>query len=177
MKNQLKVKQEVVSDLKKKFESSTVAVLVDYRGMSVKSVTELKKKLRTKGAELKVVKNTLTERALEKKEFENLKPLLEGPIAILLGAEDPIGPVKVLAKFISDNEKPLIKGGVFEGKITTSEEMTEISKLPSREELIATVVGRIKSPLVGLVFMLKGTINKLVYAVQAVKEKKEKEVK
>ena len=168
-------KKEIITELKKRIEGSTVTILADYRGMTVKDITALKKKLYEKGAEFKVVKNSLSERAFVAEQFAALKSLLSGPVAILMGFEDPIGPIKVLAKFISENEKPMIKGGVFEGKITTVEEITAISKLPSKEELLAKVVFRVKSPLVGLVFVLKNTIAKLVYALQAVKDKKGKE--
>ncbi len=142
------IKKEIIMELKKKIEGSTVTILADYRGMTVKNITELKKKLYEKGAEFKVVKNTLSERAFIAQEFAALKSLLTGPIAILLGFEDPIGPIKVLAKFISENERPVIKGGVFEGKPATVQEITAISKLPSREELLAKVVFRVKSPLI-----------------------------
>ena len=175
MKKQMQDKQNVVSGLKEKLDSSTVAVLADFRGMTVNGVIELKKKLRAQKAEFKVVKNTLIGRAITAKELEPLKEHLEGPTAWVLGFEDPIGPVKVLAKFISDNEKPVIKSGIFEGKVITAEEFKAISKLPSREELIARVVGGIKSPITGLVFTLKGTINKLVFALQAIKDKKGQE--
>jgi len=173
MKKELK--QEIVKDVKKGIEESTVSILMDYRGMSVKSITELKKRLRKQNAEFRVVKNTLFELAMDGKEFETLKAHLVGPTAILLGYEDPVGPVKVLAKFISDNEKPKIKAGVFEGKLATVEELTAISKLPGREELLAKVVGGIKSPINGFVWVLKGTMNKLVYALQALKDKKSQE--
>jgi len=127
----------------------------------------LKKKLKKHNAEFKVVKNTLFERAMDAKTFEPLKAHLEGPTGIVLGFDDPVGPVKVLAKFISDNEKPSIKAGIFEGKLSTPEEFVAISKLPSREELLSKVVGGMQSPIRGLVYVLNGTISKLVYALQA----------
>jgi len=166
-------KQKIVSEIKKGFDDSTVAVVVDYSGMKVKEVTDLKRKLRTEGATLQVLKNTLINRALTKEELGPMKVILNGPTAVMLGFSDPLLPMKILAKFIKENEKPRIKGGVFEGKASTAAEIIAISKLPGRKELIAKAVGGIKSPLNGLVFTLSGTLRGLVYALSAIKDKKQ----
>lgn len=166
-------KQKIVSEIKKDFDDSTVAVVIDYSGMKVKDFTYLKRKLRGEGAQLKVLKNTLINRAIAKGGFDPLRVSLNGPTAVMLGFEDPLLPIKVLSKFIKENEKPKIKGGVFEGKAATAEEIIAISKLPGKKELIAKAVGGIKSPLTGLVFTISGILRKLVYAFSAIKDKKQ----
>ena len=168
----LELKKEVVSKIKKKIDDSRVVILTDYKGMSVKEITILKKKLRKSNAEFKVVKNTISVRALDGKLLEPLRKSLEGPTAIVLGYDDPIGPVKALYDFIGEIEKPLVKGGIFEGAYATTDEIKAISKLPSREVLLAKVVCGMKSPITGLVFTLKGITSKLVYALNAIKDKK-----
>jgi large subunit ribosomal protein L10 len=165
-------KKLIIDKVRKTSDKAKVTILTDYKGMTVKSVTELKKKLKANNAEMKIVKNTLFARVIGKEYSEAFKPLLEGQTAIIFGMEDPIAPVKVLVTFITENEKPVLKGGIFEGKFVTVEQIKAISKLPGRQELIAKVVWGIKSPLSGLVYALKGNINKLVWALDAVKNKK-----
>ncbi len=165
-------KKSIIDKVKKTADKSKVTILTDFRGMSVKSMTDLKRKLRANKAELKIVKNTLLSRAIGKEQAEALKGLLSGPTAVVFGLEDTLSPVKTLAAFVTENEKPQIKGGFFEGKQVSADEIKAISKLPGRQELIAKVVGGIKSPLAGLVYVLKGNLNKLVYTVDAIKNKK-----
>ncbi len=165
-------KKDIVSGIKKKMESLTVAVLADYKSMTVKEVTDLKRRLRAEGAEFIVAKNTLAKLAVVSEELKAFKDLLSGPTAIIIGTKDPVNPIKILAKFVSETEKPKIKGGIFDGRYATAQEISAISKLPGRQELIAKAVGGIKSPLFGLVFVLSGNLRKLVYALQAIKEKK-----
>jgi large subunit ribosomal protein L10 len=165
-------KKSIIDKVKKIADKSKVTILTDFRGMSVKSVTDLKRKLRQSKAELRIVKNTLLSRAIGKEQAEALQNLLSGPTAVIFGLDDPLAPVKVLATFVSENEKPQIKGGIFEGKFVSMDEIKTLSKLPGRNGLIAKVVGGIKTPLAGLVYVLKGNLNKLVYTVDAIKDKK-----
>lgn len=162
----------IVAGIKKKLDDSAVTILADFRGMTVKEITDLKKKLRVEKAEFKIVKNTLSGRAMESEGLKSLKSHLSGPTAIIMGYEDALAPLKVLTKFMADNEKLKIKAGVFEGKVSTSTEIIAISMLPGKKELIAKVVGGIKAPLSNLVFVLSGTIRKLVYTLSAIKDKK-----
>jgi large subunit ribosomal protein L10 len=166
-------KKHIVSELKKVLDSSTVTILADYKGMTVKDVTALKKRLKSVSAKFLVAKNTLTNKAVESdKKLNELKTHLSGPTAIIIGTKDPVEPIKVLTKFISENEKPKIKVGVFDGRIATAQEISAISKLPPRQELLAKVAGGMKAPITGLVFVLSGNLRKLVYALSAIKDKK-----
>lgn len=164
-------KQEKVKKIKEKVDSAKVIVLTDYQGMSVKQITELRRKLDKDKAEYKVLKNTMVSLSLPEG-MADLKGSLKGPMAVLFGYEDVILPLKTLAKFASDEEKPKILMGVVEGQICASDKIVELSKLPSKEELIAKLVSQFQAPLYGLVNVLSGNIRKLVYALNAVKEKK-----
>ncbi|MFH1347524.1 MAG: 50S ribosomal protein L10 [Candidatus Margulisiibacteriota bacterium] len=167
-------KKQQVAELKEKIESASVMIVSDYRGISVKQITELRQKLFTQKSEFKVVKNTLLRRAFEATGFEELSEHLAGPTGLLLGYEDPIEPLKALVDFVDDVEKGQIKAGVVEKTIVDAKGITEMSKLPPREVLLARVVGGFQSPIYGFVNVLVGNIRKLVYALNAVKEKKEK---
>jgi len=170
----LTVKKKVVDGLKEKIESAKVVVLSDYRGVTVSQITELRKALHAEESEYKIVKNTLLHRALEAAGYKDFKEHLLGPTAILLGYKEAVGPVKTLVEFIKDSEKGSMKVGIFDKAVIDTKALEEISKLPSREELLAKVVGGMQAPIYGLVNVLQGTIRKLVYALNAVKEQKEK---
>lgn len=168
----VETKKRVVKDLKERIEQSSIVVLSDYRGVSVKQITELRKALHKSGSEFRIVKNTLIKRAAEAAGFQGLDEHLAGPTALLLGKEDPVGPLKTLVEFIKDNEKGEIKIGIFEKAVIDKKALAEIAKLPSREVLLARVVGGFQAPICGLVNTLAGTIRKLLYALNAVKDKK-----
>jgi len=165
-------KKHAVSELKKKLDDSTVTILADFKGMRVKDVTLLKKQLRTVSAKFLVAKNTLMNKAIESGALDELKIHLSGPTAVIIGTKDPVESIKILTKFISENEKPKIKIGVFDGRIASAQEIVAISKLPPRRELIANALGAMKAPITGLVFVLSGNLRKLVYALSAIKDKK-----
>jgi large subunit ribosomal protein L10 len=165
-------KKQKVQELKEKIESAKVMVLSDYRGFTVKQMTELRKKLRSQDSEYKVAKNTLLQKAAEAAGFSEFKEQLQGTTAILFGYKDPIGPVKTLVNFVKEIEKGEIKSGLVERAFVPSQGIQELAKLPAKEVLIAKVVGGLKSPLYGLANVLTGPMRKLVYALNAIKEKK-----
>ena len=167
-------KSVVVSEIKKKVSDANVAILLDFSGMKVKEVSDLKKRLRKEGAELTVVKNTLLKKAIDEKKLPEFSVLLNGPTALLLGNKDSLAPLKVLVKYASETGKPKIKGGLFEGRFSSLADFTVLSKVPGKKELITKAVMGIKSPLFGLAFTLSGTLKKLLYALEAVKDKKSK---
>lgn len=165
-------KAKVVEGLTEKINSASVLLLTDYRGFSVKEMTELRKKLRGGEAELKVVKNTLLKRALAAAGFNGLESHLQGATAVLLGYKEPVGPLKTLVTYIKEIEKGQVRAGLMEKALLDGAGILEISKLPSKEVLIAKVVGGFKAPLFGLANVLSGPMRKLVYALQAIQEKK-----
>jgi len=167
-------KIDQVENIKEKLSKSSVSILTDYRGLSGAEITGLRKKLRGNNAEYKVFKNTLAKRAVADAEYKDISSMLEGPTAMLIGYGDPVSPAKTLFDFIKASEKPLtVKGGMIEKKVATEAELKALSALPSREQLIAKVVGGIKGPLYGIVSVLSAPMRDLVYILQAISKKKE----
>ena len=161
-----------VDEIKEKVKQSQILILTDYRGMTVKQITDLRRELRKEDAEFVVLKNTLTSIAIKDLGIESLQKFFEGPLAVVFGYKDAVMPTKILTKFHADNEKPKIKAGLLAEKLLEDNDIAALSKLPSRKELIATVVARIKGPLYGLANVLSGVPRKLVYALEAIKNKK-----
>ena len=106
-----------MEDIKTKFETCKSAVLIDYRGLTVEEVTNLRNKFREAGVEYRVLKNTMIRRAVDALGMEGLEPVLEGPTAVAFGMEDAVAPAKIISDFIKETEKTEIKAGVLEGKV------------------------------------------------------------
>ena len=170
MQKELKIKS--VKDIKEKFDKSKVVILTDYKGLTMAQLSKLRRKLRTIDAEYKVFKNTLILRAIKGKSYDGIDPLLTGSTAILFGYKDQVVPAKVLSEFIKENEKPGIKGGLLDGKVIDTKTITMLAKLPSREVLLGRVVGTMKAPITNFVLDCKGILNKFVYALSAIRDKK-----
>ena len=171
MQKELKIKS--VKDIKEKFDKSKVVILTDYKGLTMSQMSKLRRKLRPIDAEYKVFKNTLISRAIKDKAYDGIDPLLTGSTAILFGYEDQVAPTKVLSEFIKENEKPGIKGGLLDGKVIDTKTITMLAKLPSREVLLGRVVGTMKAPITNFVLDCKGILNKFVYALSAIRDKKQ----
>ena len=170
---QKELKTRSVKDIKEKFDKSKVVILTDYKGLSMSQMSKLRRKLRPIDAEYKVFKNTLISRAIKDKAYDGIDPLLTGSTAILFGYEDQVAPTKVLSEFIKDNEKPGIKGGLLDGKVIDTKTITMLAKLPSREVLLGRVVGTMKAPITNFVLDCKGILSKFVYALSAIRDKKQ----
>ncbi|OGC23228.1 50S ribosomal protein L10 [candidate division WOR-1 bacterium RIFOXYB2_FULL_42_35] len=168
----LKKKKQQVADLKIKIEKAKVLVLSDYRTFNVQEITELRKSLYKDQSELRVFKNTILEKALKECGIESFAEHLHGPTAVLFGYGDPVLPLKSLVEFFKDIEKGAVKAGVVEGSVVDNKQLTVIAKLPTREVLLAKVVGSLQAPISGFVRVLQGPINKLVYALSAIKDAK-----
>lgn len=168
----IQAKEPVVKEIKEKLELSQGVVLTDYRGLNVAEVTELRNKLREAGIEFKVVKNTLTKIAASQIGLEGLAPYLEGPTAIAFGISDPVAPAKILSEFAKVHKDLEIKAGVLEGKVIGIDAVKALADLPSREVLLARVLGGMQAPMYGFAGVLQGTLRSLVYALNAVREKK-----
>jgi len=162
-------KEQAIQELADLVARSKGAILTDYRGFTVAEITELRKRLRDQGAVYHVVKNTLFKRALQ--DGDGLNQYLEGPTAIAFALQDPVAPAKALLDFIREKRKGVVKAGYIDGVVYTEPQVGELSKLPSRDMLIAQVVGGIQSPLSGLVGTLNGIISNFVYTLQAIVDK------
>src|SRR5690606_1235505 len=136
------------------------------RGLNVKTTDELRRRLRAAGVDFQVVKNTLTLRAARELGLEGLERYLQGPTAIAVGYEDPVAPAKVLNEFIREFRLLEIKGAVVEGQVVGPDGVQRLAELPSREQLLAQLVGGLQGPMRSLVFVLGATLRSLVYALE-----------
>jgi len=168
----IEAKEPVVQEIKQKLEASQSVVLTDYRGLNVAEVTDLRNKLREAGIEFKVVKNTLTRIAANQIGLGGLDPYLEGPTAIAFGTDDAVAPAKILSEFAKTHKNLELKAGVLEGKVIDLAAIKALADLPSREVLLAKVLGGMQAPMYGFAGVLQGTLRSLVYALEAVREKK-----
>lgn len=169
----LEQKRQIVEEIKEKIEKSQSVVLVDYRGLNVDEVTQLRRKCREAGVDYKVYKNTLMRFAFKDAGYEEFNKYLTGPNAVAFGYEDPVLPAKITNDFGKDHNNLEIKAGIVDGKIVELEEIKRLAELPSREVLIAQVLGGLNAPISGFANVLQGTIRNLVYALNAIKEKQE----
>ena len=169
----LSQKQELVSALHEKFEKKKILILVDYKGLNVPKINELRSKLRQDGIEFRVVKNTLLTRAAEQTDVELIKDQFEGPSAVALSYDDPVAPAKALYEFAKDNERLQIKGGVMGGSLLDADGIKRLSDLPSREVLLGKVLGTMNAVPTGLVRALSNIPERLLYALQAISDQKE----
>ena len=171
----LNLKKEKVEEWAKRFKEAKSFILADYRGLSVEQDTKLRKAMREAEVEYTVVKNSIARFAAKENGFEGLDEHFKGPTAIALSMQDPVSPSKVMSKFAKDYDKLDIKAGVVEGKIVDIEGVKSIASLPSREELVARVVGGLSGPLYGIVNVLNANIRGLAVALNAIAEKKQAE--
>lgn len=164
-----------VAELKDLLSSSKGAVLVDYCGLTVAEDTELRSKMREAGVKYMVAKNTFIRIAAKEAGIEGLDAYLEHNTAVAFSAEDPVAPAKILNDFSKDHKALEIKAGILDGKVIALDEVKALAELPSREELLAKLVGSMQAPISGLVNVLQGTIRSFVYTLEAVRQKKEQE--
>jgi len=169
----LEEKKQVVAEITEKVNKAQGMVLVDYRGLKVDEVTELRRKCREAGVDYKVYKNTMMRFAFEEAGLEEFNQYLTGPNAIAFGFEDPIQAAKITYEFAKKHKELEIKAGIVDGKIISTAEVENLASLPSKEVLIAQVLGGLNAPIAGFANVLQGTIRKLVYALNGVIEKQE----
>lgn len=166
-------KSATVEELKTVLAGATVAMLADPRGLTVSELTELRAMLRPQGVTLQVVKNTLARLATTGTEFQELRPYLVGPTAIVYGKGDPTAPAKLLAAFIKTKPTLQVKAGFAEGRVLAGLEAMALADLPSREVLAARLVGIMQSPLRGLATVLNGPLRSFLMVLEAVRRQKE----
>ena len=168
----LEQKKQVVAELTEKVKAAQSIVFADYRGLTVEQDTELRNALRAAGVEYKVVKNTLTSLAVKQNGLEGLDPYLNGPTSMALSSTDAVAPAKVLSDYAKKFDKLELKVGVVEGKLIDLEGIKALAELPSREVLIAKVLGGFNAPISGFVNVLNGNMRGLVVALNAIAEQK-----
>ena len=150
----LEQKKQVVNEMVEKFKAASAGVFVDYCGLTVEEDTELRRKFREAGVEYKVVKNTLTSRAAKEVGLEALDPILNGPTALAMSVDNPVAPAKIIAEFAKKHEALEVKAGFMDGAVMSVAEVNTLAATPTREELLAKMMGSMKSPISGLVRLL-----------------------
>ena len=155
-------KAEVVKQTVELLNNAESAIVVDYRGLTVAEVTDLRKQLRDAGVKMSVIKNKILDRAVEGTDYEDLKSTFVGPTAVAFSDEDPIAPAKILKNFADDHDALEIKGGFIEKKVKTLDEINEYATMPSREDLLSMLASALQDPM-----------RKIVRAVKAVADKED----
>lgn len=174
MKEQtLQAKSQNVEEIKEKISKAQSVVLVDYRGLTVEQLTELRSNYRKAGVEYKVYKNTMMRFAFKDAGLEDFNEFLKGPSAVAFGYDDPVQAAKITAEFAKTNTKLEIKAGIVDGKVINLEGVKNLANLPPREVLIAQVLGGFNAPIQGFTNVLQGTIRSLAIVLNAISEKQE----
>lgn len=171
-------KQAIVAELKAQLESAKGVVLTSYKGLTVAQDTELRRELRAAGVSYHVVKNTMIRLAAKEAGIEGFDEHLEGTTAFAFSTEDAVAPAKVICDFIKKGKLDdagilTVKVGMVEGKVIDETGVKELASLPSREELIAKVLGSMNAPITNTVNVLQGVIRNAVYVLDAIRAQKE----
>ena len=169
----IKAKEAQVVEISEKIEKAQSIIFLDYRGLTVAEVTDLRNKMRAEDVEYKVIKNALLRRAAEKLNITGLDDMLTGPTAVAFGYSDPAKPAKILNDAVTSLKKTEIKGGVLNGNALSVDEVKGLAQLPSKVELIAKMLGSMNAPIQGLVMALSGVPANLVRALAAIRDQKE----
>ena len=165
-------KKEKIDAIKSKIEKAQVAVITEYKGLSVEEITKLRREIQKNGGDYMVTKNTLAKIAVKGTEYEALTDKMSGPIALAFGFEDPVTPAKAVTNFIKATKKGEILGAVMDGKLLSVSETKALANLPSKEELFAKMLGSINSPASGIVGCVNGVMASLTRAMAAVRDQK-----
>lgn len=167
-------KAEQVELLSDKLKKAKVALLTDYRGLTVTQLQDLRTKLRTGDIEFRVVKNTLARRAADAAGVKELEPELEGPIAIAFGYDDLSVPSKLINEWVRATRLKLdVKGGLVEGRVFSPDQVKQLADMPSRETLISQLAGTIQSPIAQLAGALSTPLSMLAGALETYQKKLE----
>ena len=169
-------KADVIDELAERLSRAKLAILTDYRGLSVAGLQGLRTTLRPLNAEFRFAKNTLTRIAAEKAGIDGLTPMLDGPLALVLAYEDVVAPSKAISDFARTSRILTIKGGVLDNAIVTARNIEDLATLPSREELLGKLLGVLNSPIQGLVNVLSGPPRSFVQVLNAYAEKQGQDV-
>lgn len=166
-------KEQTVEQLRERVQRAAGVYLVEYKGLNVRDISELRKQVRQADAQMIVVKNRLLKLAIEGTPAAALEPFLKGPNAAFFCEGDAFAPAKTIEEFAKTHEVLKWKGGFVDGLLMDGAGMSKIASLPPKTEILAGVVGGVAAPLTGLVFTLSGLVSDLVYTLQAVADKRE----
>jgi len=169
----LEQKQAMVSEVAAKLQGAQSVIVAEYRGLNVERVTQLRSKARKSGVWLRVLKNTLARRAVKGTPFEKLSDQMVGPLMYGI-SQDPVAGAKVLSEFAKENELFVIKAGAMPNAVMSAQDIKALSQLPSREELLAKLLGTMQAPVTKLVRTLNEVPSKFVRTLAAYRDSKEK---
>lgn len=170
----LEEKKAVVAELSDKLAQAQTVVLAEYRGLTVEDMTQLRVNARESGVYLRVLKNTLARRAVNGTPFEKLGDQMIGPLAYGI-SEDPVAAAKVLSEFAKGNDKFIIKVGAMPNVVMSTEDVTQLATMPSRDELLAKLLGTMQAPIAKFVQTLNEVPSKFVRTLAAVRDQQEKQ--
>lgn len=139
-------KEAAVADIRERLSQASLAIMTEYRGLTVAQMNRLRRELKQVDARYQVTKNTLTRRALKETAFEKLEELLQGPTGLVTSTKDPVAAAKVLVRFAEQCEKLKITGGILDGEVLPAAVVNALAKLPSREVLVAQLLGLMNAP-------------------------------
>jgi len=165
-------KSELVEKLHDELGKCGAVFVTDYKGLTVEQVTQLRGGIRKAGGKYQVVKNTLLKLAAEGTDASGLNPLLEGPTAIAIALADPVALAKAIVDFSKKNEKLEIQGGVLGSQFLTTTDVKDLAGMPSKEVLLARMLGSMNAPATNLVGVLAAMVRQVMYALKAIEEKK-----
>ena len=160
-------KVETVAELSEALSRSKLTIVTDYRGLTVADLQNLRGQLRPHNAELRVAKNTLTLRAAHENSMEALEEALKGPTALVTAFDDPVQPAKIVSDFVRTSRILAIRAAMLEGALIGASDVEALASLPSKDVLVARVVGGLAGPLYGIVGVLAAPIRALQYVLQA----------
>ncbi len=165
-------KRDKVAAIRDWIDRCSITIATDYTGLGVAEVTRLRRALRESGVEYRVVKNSLAQLAADGSNKPDVKKIVEGPTALAFGYDDPITPAKALVRFVNANRSRLrLRGGVMDGRVLTAEQVEALAAIPSKEELLARLMGQLNGPVTGLVYVLSAPIAGLARVLQRHVEK------
>ena len=166
-------KKQFVQQLNERFGKSKIVILTDYKGLDVSTITELRRQLREANVEFEVIKNTMLRLASDGTDVSLIKDNFKGPSAVAISYDDPVAPAKILTDFSKKNDKLELKIGVMNGKVLDLSSIKALSSLPSREELLASVLSAMIAVPTSFVRALNDVPVRMVNVLQAIKDQKE----
>ncbi len=168
-------KQPLVDEIASRLQSAQGVFLTDFTGLNVKSITELRSRLRNAGVDYVVVKNTLAQRALSTMDLPDIAEFFTGPTGLVIGRDDAVTAAKILEEFAKEHDnRPTVKVGIVEQRSVTADEVGRIAKLPPREQLLAELAGAMQAPMAQLVFMMQGLLGEFVGLLEALRAERER---
>ena len=165
-------KSEKISQIREKIEKAKVAIVTDYKGLSVEEITKLRRLIQKEDGDYMVTKNTLAKLAVKGTDYEVLTDAFTGPVAIAFGFEDQVAPAKALSKFIKESKKGEILAAAMDGQLLSANEAKALANIPSKQEIYAKMLGCINSPASGIANSVNAVMSSLTRAVAAVRDKK-----